>query len=221
MSRLIDREKALSLRKEGKSYSQIKSILKIPKSTLSGWLHDLPLTNEQINLLRGSNSEIKIEKFRETMRHKRIAKLEKILKERKKILPLSQRELFLCGLFLYLGEGSKSERSKLSITNTDPDIIEFTLLWFTKILKIPRKKIRIDLQLYQDMNASEKTNFWSKKLNMPTKQFNKPYIKSTSGKRINHKGSFGQGTCAISFYNVNIKDKVMMSLRGIMTHYLS
>jgi len=220
MSRLIDREKALRLRKDGKSYSQIKNALKIPKSTLSGWLHNFPLTKEQMHLLRDSN-EGRIEKFRETMKRKRNVKLEKILNERKKILPLSQRELFLCGLFLYLGEGSKSERSKLSITNTDPDIIKFTLLWFTKILKIPRKKIRIDLQLYQDMDVKEKLNFWSKELNLLTEQFNKPFIKISSEQRINHKGGFGQGTCAISFYNVNIKDKVMMSLKGIMNHYLS
>jgi hypothetical protein len=220
MSRIADREAALKLRKEGKSYSQIKTTLKVPKSTLSDWLHNFPLTKKQIRLLRDIN-EGRIEKFRETMRQKRLAKLENILNEKKKkLLPLSRRELLICGLFLYLGEGAKSERSKLSITNTDPDIIKFTLFWFTKILNIAKEKIRLDLQLYQDMNVGEEINFWSKKLKLPSKQFNKPYIKKTSEQRINHKGSFGHGTCAISFYNVKMKDEILMSIKAIVNHYL-
>jgi len=220
MSRLDDREAALELRKEGRSYSQIKATLKVPKSTLSGWLHNFPLTKKQIRLLRDINAE-RIEKFRETMRQKRIARLENVLKEKiKELLPLSRRELLLCGLFLYLGEGAKSERSKLSISNTDPDIIKFTLFWFNKILKIPKNKIRVDLQLYKDMNAGKEQNFWSKRLNLPLNQFNKSYIKKNSRQRINHKGSFGHGTCAISFYNVKIKDEVIMSIRAVTDHYL-
>jgi len=43
MARFQDKEKALALRKQEMSYSQIKSILGISKSTLSSWLRDYPL----------------------------------------------------------------------------------------------------------------------------------------------------------------------------------
>lgn len=219
MSRIIDREKALKLRKSGASYSQIKSILKVPKSTLSGWLHDFPLSKERVSALR-DNNEGRIEKFRETMRQKRILKLNSILYEaKKKLLPLSRRELLLCGLFLYLGEGTKTASSKLSITNTDPEIIKFTLFWFVQILKLPKNKIRIDLHLYNDMNLKKEIDFWSKTLRLSLKHFNKPYIKNTSQARINHKGQFGHGTCAISFFNVKIRDEILMSIKAIIDKY--
>jgi hypothetical protein len=219
MSRLIDREKALALRKEGKSYSQIKTLLNISKSTLSYWLRDFPLPKEQIRLLRDVN-EVRIERFRETMRKKRIFHLENVLKIcAKRVLPLSNRELLLCGLFLYLGEGSKADRCKITITNTDPSIIKFALFWFTKILKIPRDKIKIYVHLYSDMDIREELNFWKKELNLPTKQFDKPYIKTASAERINHKGAFGHGTCAVSYYNVRIKDEILMSIKAIMNLY--
>jgi hypothetical protein len=219
MSRILDREKALKLRKSGASYSQIKSILKVSKSTLSNWLHDFPLSKERISLLR-DNNEGRIEKFRETMRQKRILKLDNILSAaKKKMLPLSRRELLLCGLFLYLGEGTKVAPSTLCITNTDPQIIKFTLFWFTKILKLPKDKIRIDMHLYNDMNIAKEINFWSKTLDLSPKHFNKPYIKNTSKEKINHKGQFGHGTCAITFFSVKIKDEVLMSIKAIIDKY--
>ena len=67
MARLVEREKALALRKQEMSYSQIKEILSVSKSTLSGWLKDFPLSKKRINALRGKN-EKRIERYRETRR---------------------------------------------------------------------------------------------------------------------------------------------------------
>lgn len=39
------------LRKDGLSYSEIKKIINIPKSTLSGWCRDIILTESQISRL--------------------------------------------------------------------------------------------------------------------------------------------------------------------------
>lgn len=215
----MDRESALKLRKEGKSYSQIKKILRIPKSTLSSWLNHLPLTKQQIHLLRDV-SESRIEKFRETMQQKKDIRAKIILeKQKKKLLPLTRRELFFCGLFLYLGEGTKVGDSTLSIANTDPNIIKFTLYWFTKILQIPREKIRANLQLYRDMDIGTELNFWVTYLNLDMKQFNRPYIKETTRQRINHKGGFGHGTCALSFYSVNMKNEIIASIKAVTDKY--
>lgn len=45
------REEAVSLRQQGYTYGQIKRTIGISKSTLSGWLSNLPLTHEQIELI--------------------------------------------------------------------------------------------------------------------------------------------------------------------------
>ena len=52
MARFKDHEKALALRKQEISYSQIKKILGVSKSTLSDWLHKFPLSEEKIRELQ-------------------------------------------------------------------------------------------------------------------------------------------------------------------------
>jgi hypothetical protein len=46
-----NRGKAIGLRQLGKTYSEIKAQLRIPKSTLSGWLKDYPLTDKELSKL--------------------------------------------------------------------------------------------------------------------------------------------------------------------------
>ena len=69
-----DKFQALELRKQGKSYSQIKQELALSKSTLSRWLKKYPLSKERILELRG-RSPVRIEKYRNTMIRKRENKL--------------------------------------------------------------------------------------------------------------------------------------------------
>jgi transposase-like protein len=52
MARVIDRQRAIELRKQGKTHGQIKKELGINKSTLSGWLSEYPLSEKQLDLLK-------------------------------------------------------------------------------------------------------------------------------------------------------------------------
>jgi len=219
MARFKEHEKALILRKEGKSYSQIKKILKISKSTLSDWLKNYPLTEERIRELQ--KNETVIEKIRNTKRKKKEKRLKEIYKIQKKLIfPLTKRETFLAGLFLYLGEGSKRQFAMLSISNTDPSIIKFFICWLTKNLDVPIKKIKIQLQLYSDMNISKEIKFWSNILKIPLNQFARPYIKKTSSKNINHKGGFGHGTFNARIGDARLSEKILMGLKSISDYYL-
>src|SRR3990167_7463158 len=150
MAKFFEHKKALELRKEGKSYNQIKQTLRVSKSTLSYWLHDAPLSSEQMKMLRDWN-EVRIEKFRETWRKKKELRLNEFYEVAKKqILPLSERELHIAGLFLYWGEGLKGLKYPLMISNTNPTVIQFSLFWMNKILKISKESLRFKLHLYSD-----------------------------------------------------------------------
>lgn len=70
MARFKDKEEAIKLRLQGNSYSQIKSVLKVNKSTLSYWLKDFPLSEEKIQKLRDRNPQ-RIEKYRATRARQR------------------------------------------------------------------------------------------------------------------------------------------------------
>lgn len=219
MARFEDREKALFLRKQGMSYSQIKEELKASKSTLSLWLRNYPLSKDRIRELRDRNEQ-RIERFRETMRRKKEKRREAVYKiQRKNILPLTKREIFLAGLMLYWGEGTKSRMDALEIANSDPSVIHFFIYWATKSLSVVRDKIRIRLHLYSDMDIHKEIEYWSNALKIPETQFNKPYIKKTSSTRINHKGSFGHGTCQARAGNTPLAEKIFMSIKAISERY--
>ncbi|HEX9721745.1 MAG TPA: helix-turn-helix domain-containing protein [Candidatus Paceibacterota bacterium] len=218
MARLKEREEALKLRKQGQSYSQIKKTLGISKSTLSYWLQDYPLSKERIRELRDWNEE-RIEKFRQTMSRKREERLQKIYEEEKKqLLPLTDKELFVAGLCLYWGEGTKAGTSALKLANTNPVMIQFFIEWL-KHLGVPRSKLNVRLHLYKDMDILKETTYWAAILRIPISQFSPPYVKMNSSERVNYKGGFGHGTCNIGVGSVPLKEKVMMGIKAIASTY--
>lgn len=218
MARLKDRQKALELRKEGKSYSQIKSIIGVNKSTLSYWLKDHPLSKNRIKELRDNNQQ-RIEHYRETRLKTKLARLDKTLLDQSRLIfPLHKRDLFIAGLFLYWGEGTKVKLTELEITNTDPAVPKFFIYWVITSLKLEKSKIRAHLHLYNDMDQKRELNFWSKKLDLPKEQFIKPYIKKNSSKIIN-RGTFGHGTCTLRICSARVAEEVHMGLKSIRDRF--
>lgn len=215
MSLFNKKDEAIRLRLKEESYSQIKEKIKVSKSTLSLWLRDYPLSKKRIRELRNLN-EKRIERFRASMLNKRINRLKETYnQEKNRILPLSGRDLFLAGLFLYWGEGLKKGNALSSVSSSDPSIIKFSIKWFSKIFLVPIKKIKIKLHLYKDMNIKNEIKFWSKELKIPQNQFSKPYIKNSNYRSINYKRSFGHGTCNINIGNAKLSEKILSEIKVI------
>ena len=197
------------------SYSQIKKVLGVSKSTLSSWLSKYPLSKKRINELRGNN-ERRIEKFRNTMKIKDNAKIMSAYNEVSKIIKrLSHRDYFIGGLFLYWAEGGKTERTKLSFTNTDPDMMLFFVQWL-RMNGVDNKRLKVKLHIYSDMNPGKQILFWSKILGIPHRQFYKPYTKESKSSSITYKNGFGQGTCSVIYSNRKMTDFVLMGIKKII-----
>lgn len=224
MARVKLRQQAIDLRKLGKTYSEIRRELGLPKSTLSDWLSKYPLTIDQLKLLNKTiknNKDLSREKYRTTMSFRRESRLKKTYETQKKsLLPLSKRELAIAGLFLYWGEGQKRMSGYIGISNTNPKIIKFSLYWITHSLTVPKEKIKIQLHLYNDMNVSEEIRYWKDELKVATSQFNNPYIKSSTREGLTYK-SFGHGTCTLMVSNVLLKERIMMGIEAIADFYCS
>lgn len=213
MAKLLERRKAIELRRQGKSYSEIKQALSVSKSSLSLWLRNIPLNEKQLSRIK-DKKEKAIERFRESMRLKREKRLKNYYEAQKtKWLPISKKEEFIAGLFLYWGEGNKSSRNSISINNTDPAVIKFSLYWLTRCLGVPKEKIKVQLHLYSDMDIEEGLNFWSKELALKKYQFSKPYIKKTNKIDIDQKG-FGYGTCGIMVHDTVLKENILMAMKA-------
>lgn len=221
MAKPLIREEAIQLRLKGFTYSQIKRELNVQKSTLSNWLKNISLTEEQLNSL-ASNKEraedIRKEKYRKTRQNKKLNRLGSVYAQQiKELLPLSKKELFLIGVFLYWGEGEKTH-GKISVSNSNPKVIQFTLYWMIHALGVPKEKIRVNLHLYKDMNIAESITYWSKALGLPKEQFRKPYIKDSNRLGLTYK-SFGRGTCRLYFGSVELSEKIAMAIKAISDSY--
>ena len=214
MARKKDKQKALEYRKKGYSYSQIKEKLKVSKSTLSGWLHNMPLSEKRIRELQADNP-IRIERYRNTMQAKKDTRLKKVYKKvYKDIRILSKRDLFLAGLFLYWGEGTKASSCSVVLTNTNPAMLKFFIKWL-ELFNVKRQNLKVKLHLYSDMNVKQSLDFWSKELKIPISQVRKPYIKKTSLKSLTYKNGFGKGTCSVMFDNRDVWEYIIMGLKYI------
>lgn len=222
MARFIEKQKAILLRKNGATYSEIIRAINVPKSTISDWLRKYPLNADQIEKLKlkiKNNKQIAAEKTALIKRQKRNTRFDHVYKNQQtELLPLSKKELFLCGLFLYWGEGRKDFRGAISLNNTDPKVVKFYLKWLIRALNITKEKIKISLHLYTDMNINAEINYWKRYLNLSKKQFIKPYIKMSKVSELSHKG-FGHGTCGLYVSDSRLKEKILFGIQAVADYY--
>lgn len=163
------REQAIKLRlKKELSYGEIKTRLRVPKSTLSYWLREFPLKEERILELRRrgwKKGEASRERFRNTMRKKQELKRKEIYKKyQKRLNRISEDAFFVAGLTLYLGEGDKSHYAQIVLANTDSKIIKFFIKWMMNFLSIDKKDLKAQLHLYKNMDIEKEQKFWQKEL---------------------------------------------------------
>ncbi len=198
---------AIKLRKEGKSYSQIKAELGISKSTLSGWLSSMPLSKARLDALQ--RSELVIEKIRaaklQTRNNRHIAVKENIFQ---KLTPLSEREFLIAGFFLYWAEGGKTTPYTATLSNTDPRMIRAFIKWL-HMLGAHVDKMYIRLHLYIDMDEYDEIDYWSKELKIPKKHFRKSYIKKSKLSELSYI-SRGHGTCNVIMPGRDIAEYIII-----------
>lgn len=175
--------KAIKLRKEGKSYSEILETVSVAKSTLSLWLRSVDLSKTQKQRLTAKKFEAA--KRGGAVRKEACKKLtnEIYKKAEKQIGRLSNRELFLVGVALYWAEGTKEKEEKpgsgVQLTNSDPRMLRTFLLWLRDISKVDDKKIHFQIYLHEtsDHRVKEVIEYWSKNLGVATSRLDKIYFK--------------------------------------------
>ena len=149
------------------------------------------------------------------MQKKKDLRLKEVYKKvSKDIGQFSKREIFLLGLFLYWGEGTKRASYSTQLTNTNPAMLIFFIKWL-QLLGVDKKDLKVKLHLYSDMDIKESIAFWSKILKIDISQFKKSYIKETTLKSITYKNGFGKGTCCVIFEDRDLWEYIMMGLKYI------
>jgi transcriptional regulator with XRE-family HTH domain len=199
-------DKILALRSHEMSYNKIAKELGISKSTVAYWAAD----NRRSKAVKKSLA---------TKQHKRAGILlgefsrarwntyrgQAIQEANGQFLELQRDPLFISGIMLYWGEGDSKQKNALRISNTNPRLIALYLRFLREIMKIPEKKIKIELIIYPDLKDSKCKNFWIEITRLPEENFHRTqYIQGRHPtKRLSY------GVCMIVVSDIFQKMKML------------
>lgn len=205
--------KAIKLRQRGTSLRSVEKILGIPKSTLSGWFRNVPLTKSQKLVLK-RNHQIALSKAREKatawhnqQKDNRIREAEESAAKLLSMADLKNPAISELALaMLYLGEGLKT-RSGTGIGNSDPLILKFFVNVLLKIYKININKIKCSLHLRADQDPEAMKRYWSKELHIPVENFTSPSIDLRTKGKATYSTYFG--VCVVQCGNISLQRKLL------------
>jgi hypothetical protein len=207
------KQKAINLRKNGYSYNYIGKHIPLAKSTLSDWLHDVPFIPNEYTLKTIGNARVASGKYKHQTKVDSLKKAR--LQAKKDIAILSDRDVMMLGLGIYIGEGSKTFNIT-RVVNSDPKIIKFSLKWFKISFGIGIKNVGIRLHLYPDNNVKESIKYWSKITGIPEKDFGKSSIDLRTNKKNRNHGKLPHGTAHITVNGLGDKELGVYLHRRIM-----
>jgi len=180
--KLVEKEKARVLRKQGKSINQIIKETNLSKASISLWVRDISLTKAQKNKIseRGRSVE-SVEKRRASRIFNEQKKRQIIIdKAKSDFTHISLDQLKIIGIILYLGEGGKTKRGMVRLANSDPLVIKIMMRFLREVCSVPENKFSAQIHTFAHANVNKTEKYWSKISGIPRSQFYKTYTKPSS-----------------------------------------
>lgn len=181
------RDTAMAMRREGRSYREIQAEVGVSKSTLSLWLRDVPLTDEQRRVLdlRGPAATRKnAEAGRANAARRRLHVQQTACNQ---VTALSESELFVAGVVAYWAEGAKNKPwrsgAQLRFINSDPAMIRLFLNWL-RLLNVERGRLRFRLAIHESADVPAALRFWSEVVAEPVERFHRTTLKRHNPKTV-------------------------------------
>lgn len=204
-----DKENAVQMRKQGKSYKEIHAALRIPVSTLSDWFSKKEWSaaiRKRLATSAHTASTIRIEELNK-IRGQHLAKAYETARAeaRQEFELLKYDPLFISGIMLYWGEGAKDPKQGVKFTNSDSKMIEFYVQFLLKSCRIPIEKIKAYVLIYPELEEKTTRAYWSKASGLPWEQFTKSVV--IAGRHATRR--LGWGVCTITVSSNYFKQKVL------------
>lgn len=211
---------AQSLRKQGKSYSEIMNALSLSKSTVSDWCKDVPLSskirarlyaNKTTGALRGSA----IAAQRKIAARLQITK-SLYLDGAHEVGKLDKRDRFIAGIAYYSAEGTKTDKG-CAFSNSDPAIITFMVKWFREFGNVPLTKFHAAIWIHHNQSVQRALTYWSTLTGIPKANFYKSYVVRNKDKSKKIRKQLHQhGVVSLYVSNVKLQRKIMGWIGGIL-----
>jgi len=201
MANILVKNKALDLRRRGKSIAEISEVLSAPKSTIGAWCRNIKLGKKQIERLarrQESGSYKGRIKFLENVRSERLLQTKRLrLEGFNEVGNINKRDLFIAGIGMYLSEGSTSESNEeVSFTNSDGKVVLFIKRWFKEICGVLDDRFIIQVRINKSHRdrIEDAENYWSRLTAVPLNQFSKTVLIKSKSKKIYPEDNIYYGT---------------------------
>jgi len=212
-------QKAVQLRREGQSIGRIAAKLGVAKSSVSCWVRDVMLTDQQLSTLT-ENSKRSLGFYEHLGDLKRSAGTEARTKyqERGRELARQGFDLYLAGCMLYWSEGSKY-RGSLRFTNSDPDMIRLFMKFLRLCFPIEDTKatLAINAHLNNGLTQREIEDFWLGVTGLGRCQLRKGTYGNYSSASKKLKRNLVYGTVCVSVNDT----RIVQTIYGSINEYAS
>ncbi len=216
--KILEREEALKLRKEGHSLGEISKKLGVSKSTASLWTKDVELT---------LNGKLRVEERRKLNMDKghnilRQMKLERLLKAEKAAEKIISKikdtpDINICILsMIYQCEGVKDGRT-VCFVNSDPTMVKVFIRLLRKSFTIDENKLRALVHLHDYHNEIKMINFWSDITDIPGDRFYKSFKKQSN--HLYKKENY-MGCIHIYYHDAHVTRVILAVAKNLMKLYI-
>ena len=203
----VERNRARTLRREhGLSVREITRVLGVSKSSVSVWVRDIELTNEQVARLRDRNPAYNHQCNGAATQAKRALERRRTFQGQGREAARRSDPLHLAGCMLYWAEGSRS-RNAIDFVNSDPAMIAFFARFLRLCFSVPDEKLRIRCNLFSGHLERQRAieQFWLDLLGLPSSCLCRSavnvYSKYSKKKRGN---KLPYGTCRIAVHDTQL-----------------
>lgn len=216
--------RARKLRAQGLSIREIVAKTKYPKSSISGWIRDISLTNEQISRLKSNQDKgrAKAANHPNSSRLRWAGIRQEAIDSAKKEIPAicSLDRLKLVGSALYWAEGYTATRNLFIFSNCNPTMIRLMMLFLRDVCNVPLARIRGGVNIHPHLNIKLATKHWSNISGIPVKQFHRPLLAVSKASKQKRK-TLPYGTFRIVVSDVFLLSKIKGWIEGLKNWALS
>lgn len=207
-------KEAVNLRLEGRSLKEIATLLSVSKSSVSVWVRNIELTEEQTKKLIERNPACKAYTgIRKNLIGTRNA--EEARSKRKFAQNLGKQEaiknnaLHQAGCMLYWAEGAKS-RNSVAFSNYDPNMIKFFIKFMRDCFHVENCRFKLWVHSYKkDFELDEK--FWLNLCELPLNRIGKTTLISSCPKK--KKNRHDNGGCKIAVNDTQLVQRIYGSIK--------
>lgn len=198
-----ERQKAIRLRKEGRSLKRIAEALGVSKSSVSLWVRNVELTPEQKAVL---NFRPSCNKAASLALSKKYRSIRLSFQEQGRTMAKELDTNFAMGCMLFWAEGAKS-RTRMNFCNTDTEMMKFFISFLRKYFNVKNESISMKVLCHTNnrLSLNQIQDYWLKALSLPPESLRSATIRQGHGAK---KNKHPYGICTIRVYDVGIVQKL-------------